>query len=103
MSRFRLSLVGTVLLAVSATAHAETWQIDPPHAAAHFAVRHMGISTVRGAFTKVEGSVQYDPADPAKTSIDVTIDAASVNTRFEMRDKDLRSPNFFDVEKYPTL
>jgi polyisoprenoid-binding protein YceI len=103
MSRFRLSLIGAVLLAVSTTAHAETWQIDPPHAAAHFAVRHMGISTVRGAFTKVGGTVQYDPADLAKTSIDVTIDAASIDTRFEMRDKDLRSPNFLDVEKYPTL
>ena len=61
----------------------------------------MGISTVRGAFTKVSGSVQYDPADPKKTTIDATIDASSVDTRVEMRDKDLRSPNFFDVAKYP--
>ena len=63
----------------------------------------MGISTVRGAFTKVSGNVQYDPADPAATSIDVTIDAASVDTRVEMRDNDLRSPNFFDAAKYPSL
>ena len=63
----------------------------------------MGISTVRGAFTKVSGSAQYDPADPSKTAVDVTIDAASVDTRVSMRDDDLRSPNYFDVAKYPTI
>ncbi len=63
----------------------------------------MGISTVRGAFTKVTGTVQYDPSDVAKTSMDVTIDAASLDTRVEMRDKDLRSPKLLDVEKYPTI
>jgi polyisoprenoid-binding protein YceI len=63
----------------------------------------MGISTVRGAFTKVSGSVQYDAADPSKSTIDVTIDASSVDTRVTMRDNDLRSPAFFDVAKYPTL
>ncbi len=66
-------------------------------------MRHLGISTVRGAFTKVSGSVTYDPANPGKTLIDVTIDANSVDTRVEMRDNDLRSPNFFDVAKFPTL
>lgn len=63
----------------------------------------MGISTVRGAFTKLSGSATYDPADPSKTSIDVTIDANSVDTRVEMRDKDLRSDHFLDVAKYPTI
>jgi polyisoprenoid-binding protein YceI len=66
-------------------------------------VRHLGISTVRGAFTKVSGAVLYDPANPAKDSIQATIDAASVDTRVEMRDNDLRSPNFLDVAKYPTI
>ena len=66
-------------------------------------MRHLGISTVRGAFTKVSGSVTYDPANPGKTVIDVTIDANSVDTRVERRDNDLRSPNFFDVAKFPTL
>jgi polyisoprenoid-binding protein YceI len=51
----------------------------------------------------VSGNAQYDPSDPAKTAIDVSVDAASVDTRFELRDKDLRSPDFLDVEKYPTL
>src|SRR5579859_3422020 len=94
-----LGLISTFVLVISASAQVETWQIDPAHTAAQFAVRHMGLSTVRGAFTKTSGTVQYDPADPSKTSIDVTIDAASVNTRVEMRDNDLRGPNFFDVQK----
>jgi polyisoprenoid-binding protein YceI len=91
------------MLAVSAAAQAGTWQIDPNHTAAQFSVRHLGVSTVRGAFMKVSGSANYDPADPTKTSLEATIDANSVDTRVEMRDNDLRSPNFFDVQKYPTI
>jgi polyisoprenoid-binding protein YceI len=87
----------------SSLAMSEDWKIDPNHSTAQFAVRHLGVSTVRGAFTKVSGTAQYDPADPSKAAIDATIDAASVDTRVEMRDKDLRSANFFDVEKYPTI
>ncbi len=63
----------------------------------------MAISTVRGAFTKISGTVQYDPADVSKSSVDVTIDAASVDTRVEKRDNDLRGASFFDVAKYPTI
>jgi polyisoprenoid-binding protein YceI len=63
----------------------------------------MGISTVRGTFTKVGGVVVDDPSDRSKASVDVTIDASSVDTRVEMRDKDLRSDHFFDVAKYPTI
>lgn len=92
-----------LLLAIAAATYAETWQLDPNHSAAQFSVRHMGISTVRGAFTKVNGTVQYDASDPAKSSLDITIDAASVDTRVEMRDKDLRSDHFFDTAKYPTI
>jgi polyisoprenoid-binding protein YceI len=103
MSRSLPTLAGVALLAVSAYAQTETWQIDPMHTAAQFSVRHMGISTVRGAFTKVTGTVQYDAADPSKSSIEITIDAASVDTRVTMRDNDLRSANFFDVAKYPTI
>src|SRR5450432_727544 len=90
-------------LTTTATAQTQTWKIDPSHTAAQFSVRHLGISTVRGAFTKVSGTVQYDPANPGKTVIDASIDASSVDTRVEMRDNDLRSPNFFDVAKYPAL
>lgn len=90
-------------LSLSAAAATSTWQIDPNHSAAQFAVRHLAISTVRGAFTKVNGTVQFDDRDISKSSVDVTIDAASVDTRVADRDKDLRSDHFFDVEKYPTL
>jgi len=90
-------------LAISAAGQTETWQLDPLHSAAQFAIRHMGISTVRGSFTKLSGTVQYDPSDPTKSSIDATIDAASVDSRVEMRDNDLRSPKFLDVQKFPTI
>jgi polyisoprenoid-binding protein YceI len=100
----KVFLVATVLLSISAAAQVETFQVDPWHSSAHFAVRHLAISTVRGVFTKgVSGTVQYDPADASKTAMDVSIDAASIDTRVEIRDKDLRSTEFFDVEKYPTI
>jgi polyisoprenoid-binding protein YceI len=102
MSRTLPALVVTLLLSIS-TAAQDTWQIDPPHTSAQFAVRHLGVSTVRGAFTKVSGTVQYDAANPGKSSIQTTIDAASVDTRVEMRDNDLRSSNYLDVKKYPTI
>src|SRR5260221_143234 len=90
-------------LSLPAAAATSTWQIDPNHSAAEFAVRHLAISTVRGAFTKVRGTVQLDDKDISKSTVDVPIDAASVDTRVPDRDKDLRSDHFFDVEKYPTL
>jgi polyisoprenoid-binding protein YceI len=92
-----------VTLSLPTTAATSTWQIDPNHSAAQFAVRHLAISTVRGAFTKVNGSVQLDDRDISKSSVEVTIDADSVDTRVPNRDKDLRSDHFFDVEKYPTI
>jgi polyisoprenoid-binding protein YceI len=102
MSRTLSAFVATLLLAASAAAQ-DTWKIDPAHSAAQFSVRHLGISTVRGAFTKVNGSAQFDAANPGKSSVQATIEAASVDTRVEMRDKDVRSPSFLDVEKYPTI
>ena len=101
--RYRLVLPLSVVLILSAAAQAETWQLDPAHSAAQFSVRHMGISTVRGTFTKVSGTVQYDPADVTKSAIDVSIDAASVDSRVEMRDNDLRGPHFLDVKQFPQI
>jgi polyisoprenoid-binding protein YceI len=103
MSRFLFTLITAVALAATAVAQAGTWQIDPKHTAAQFSVKHLGVSTVRGAFSKVTGSVTHDPADPSKDSLEATIDASSVDTRVEMRDNDLKSPHFFDVQKYPTI
>jgi len=90
-------------LSLPAAAATSTWQIDQNHSSAQFAVRHLGLSTVRGAFTKVNGAIQFDDKDITKSSVDVTIDAASVDTRVDGRDKDLRSDHFFEVAKYPTL
>jgi len=107
MGHFIARTISTVALAgaisLPAAAATSTWQIDPNHSAAQFAVRHLAISTVRGAFTKVNGTVQFDDKDISKSSVEVTIDAASVDTRVADRDKELRSDHFFDVEKYPTL
>ncbi len=103
MSRFHLSIIIALAMTTAAAAQAGTWQIDPNHTAAQFSVRHLGVSTVRGAFTKVTGSAKYDPADPSKTSLEATIETTSVDTRVEMRDNDLRSPRFFDAQKYPTI
>ena len=103
MSRYVAVFTAFLILTISAAAQVQMWQIDPNHTAAQFSVRHMGISTVRGAFTKVSGTAQYDPADLSKTSVDATIEASSVDTRVSMRDDDLRSPNYFDVAKYPTI
>jgi polyisoprenoid-binding protein YceI len=92
-------LFGLTNLAVAQT---QTWYLDPPHSAAQFSVRHMGISTVRGTFTKVEGVV-VDSPDLSKASVNVTIDAGSVDSRVQRRDDDLRSDHYFDVAKYPTI
>ena len=102
MPRTLPALAVALILTLSATAQ-ETWQLDPPHSSAQFSVRHLGVSTVRGAFTKVSGTMQYDASDVSKSSIQATIDAASVDTRVDMRDNDLRSANYLDVKKYPTI
>jgi polyisoprenoid-binding protein YceI len=80
-----------------------TWTIDPAHSSVEFAVRHLMITTVRGRFTGVKGTVTLDEADPAKSAVEVVIDAASIDTREPQRDTHLRSADFFDVEKFPTL
>ena len=108
MSRSLLApvLAITLLLSLPAAAQGQdkdTWQLDPPHSSAQFSVRHLGVSTVRGAFTKVSGTVHYDAANPGKASIQATIESASVDTRVEMRDNDLRSARFLDAQKYPTI
>src|SRR5258708_2852627 len=78
------------------------WQIDPAHTSLDFAVRHLGISTVRGHFTKLAGTIDATD-DGIITAIDITIDPTSVDTREPKRDDHLRSPDFLDVAQYPTL
>jgi polyisoprenoid-binding protein YceI len=103
MTRSVLVFIVTIIVAATAAAQTGTWKIDPNHSAAQFSVKHLGVSTVRGAFTKVSGSAVYDSADPSKDTLEATIEASSVDTRVEMRDNDLRSPNFLDVQKFPTI
>jgi polyisoprenoid-binding protein YceI len=79
------------------------WQIDPAHSAAHFSVRHLMISNVRGEFTKLSGSAVLNPVDPSKSTVEVTIQTASINTREPQRDEHLRSADFLDVANYPTI
>ena len=82
---------------------ATTWTLDPTHVELGFAIRHLMISTVRGRFGSASGVVVFDESNPSAASIDVTIDVASIDTRQEMRDNHLRSPDFFDVANYPVM
>ena len=79
------------------------WTIDPAHTSVTFGVRHMMVSTVRGEFQKVAGTVTWDPSHPEATQIEATLDVASINTREAQRDAHLRSADFFDAEKYPSI
>ena len=101
--RTLLLLLATSLLAFAAQAQTSKWTIDPDHSTAQFTVRHLMISNVTGSFTKVSGSVELNESDITKSQVDAIIDVASVDTRVPDRDNDLRSPNFFDVAKYPTM
>lgn len=80
-----------------------TWQIDATHASVEFAVKHLMLVTTKGRFTGVNGTIVADEADPTRSTVEVTIDAASIDTRNEQRDTHLRSPDFLDVEHYPTI
>ncbi|MGA2423536.1 MAG: YceI family protein [Terriglobales bacterium] len=93
----------TLFASLSAFAQTSNWNIDPAHSTAQFTVRHLGISNVTGNFTKVTGSVVLNDKDITQSQVSASIDVNSVDTRVEKRDQDLRSPNFFDVEKYPTI
>src|SRR4051812_28835246 len=79
------------------------YQIDPAHSSAQFKVRHMMIANVKGEFDKVSGTVSFDPANPSASTVEASIDVASVRTRDEQRDTHLKSADFFDVEKFPTI
>ena len=80
-----------------------TWNIDPVHSVAEFKVKHMMISNVKGQFTAITGVMTVDEADVTKSHIEASVEAASINTRDAQRDTHLKSADFFDVEKFPTL
>jgi polyisoprenoid-binding protein YceI len=100
----RKFLFATALVLVAASAaHAQTWTIDASHAGAHFAVRHMMVSTVRGDMGKVTGTVSFDGKNLSDAAVDATIDVTAISTRDEKRDAHLKSADFFDVATYPTM
>lgn len=80
-----------------------TYKIDPAHSSAHFVVRHMMITNVRGGFSNVQGVIEYDPDHPTESRIDVTIDASKINTLDEQRDAHLKSQDFLHVEQHPAF
>jgi polyisoprenoid-binding protein YceI len=90
-------------LSLPAAAATSTWNIDPAHSSAQFSVRHLAISTVRGTFSKISGTVQLDESDITKSTVNVSIEVATVDTHEPDRDADLRTDKFFDVAKYPTM
>jgi polyisoprenoid-binding protein YceI len=92
----------TIATAPEVTA-ATTWNIDPVHSHAEFKVRHMMISNVKGEFKGVTGTLNLNSADPTKSGVEVSIDAATINTGDAQRDAHLKSADFFDAERFPTL
>jgi polyisoprenoid-binding protein YceI len=105
----KLFLLLTVMLAMSSLAlaadvyKADLYKIDGAHSSANFAVRHMGISTVRGRFTDVSGTILYDKAAPEKSSVTAVMRSSSVTTDNATRDKHLNTPDFFDTAQYPEI
>jgi polyisoprenoid-binding protein YceI len=109
MSRFlrpnfaSIVIAGAIAIATAAHAQSSTWKFDPAHSAANFTIRHLGISNVHGRFGGVAGEIVLDPADLTKSSVKATIDTTTVDTGVAQRDTHLKSPDFFDVAKYPTM
>ncbi len=99
--RHHLAVAAATLL--SSVTWAATWEIDPVHSSAQFKVRHMMITDVKGELGKVTGTVNIDDRNLSKSTTEATIDTTTLNTREPSRDKHLKSPDFFDVEKYPAI
>lgn len=94
---------GFLLASTYSFAQATTWAIDKNHSQADFEIRHLGVSNVRGSISGVTGTVVWDENDPSKSSVTAVLDATTVDTGNSMRDKDLKSDHFFNVDKFPTI
>ena|ERR1700759_3825726 len=100
---FTAALSALLLTGVSAFAQTSTWIIDPNHSQVNFGIKHLGVSTVRGSISGVTGNVNWDEKNPSKSSVEATITTTTVTTNKEKRDAHLKSPDFFNVEKFPTM
>jgi polyisoprenoid-binding protein YceI len=98
-----LTFAAAMTLAPMARAQTSTWALDPAHSQADFQIRHLGVSNIRGSITGAKGTVVLDEKDITKSKVEATLATATVNTGTEARDKHLKSPDFFDVDKYPTI
>jgi polyisoprenoid-binding protein YceI len=96
-------LSAAILFLWGAVGHAATYTIDPSHSRMGFAVKHLMGTEVQGQFNEYEGTVEYDPADPGATKVDVTIQAASIDTNEAKRDEHLRGADFLKTEEFPTI
>jgi polyisoprenoid-binding protein YceI len=103
MQKFLGRLLALILVLLPAVAFPATWNIDPDHSNLQFSVKHLMISNVKGTFGDVEGMAEIDDKDITKSTVKVTIQTGSVNTGVALRDADLKSANFFDVVKFPTM
>ena len=103
MLRFAVLVVSALFLAMPTVVPAGTWELDTSHTGVHFKVRHLMVSYVRGDFEKISGNIVFDEKDISKSSADITIEAASINTRVAKRDAHLRSPDFLDAAKHPVI
>ena len=92
-----------LVLMAPAAVSASTWKINPDHSSIQFQVRYMTVVNVKGSFDKFQGTVKLDEKNPAKSSVNVAIDSTSINTGVEKRDEHLRTDDFFDCAKYPTI
>ena len=103
MRQMMVAALAGVALLVPGLGQTATWKSDPNHASVQFAVRHLMVATVRGTFDKFDVTATIDENDVSQSSVEATIEVASVNTRNEKRDNHLRGADFFDVTKHPTI